>query len=205
LFLSVLLTREVDGVPLDGAVHGHMTKPILNSTANMTRKFISVVDPYLAVDTEFQKSIHLSTSLAGMILLLILQYHIREHGYKLSRSFFYSTDNLAFISMGIVSGVWLMLIFLSAYIWEDDSLNPCREEPGGYKCLGRLAFVPWILIGVFLWWAAYYVAHRLTRILRRTFNPMHHDPEPRLIISKCRPPFPDRSFRESMGAVEFVG
>src|SRR5204862_8263250 len=108
LCLSVLLTREVDGVPLDGAVHGHMTKPILNSTANMTRKFISVVDPYLAVDTEFQKSIHLSTSLAGMILLLILQYHIREHGYKLSRSFIHSTDNLALISMGILSGLWVM-------------------------------------------------------------------------------------------------
>jgi hypothetical protein len=194
LFLSVLLTREVDGVPLDGAVHGRTTTPILNSTANVTGHFTSVVDPYLAADTDFQKSVHLSTSLAGMILLLLLQFHIREHGYKLSRSFIHSTDDLAFIGMSIVSGGWLMLIFLSAYIWEDGGLNPCREEPGGYQCLARLAFVPWVLVGVFLWWAAYYLAHRLTRILRRMSNLMHNDPEPRLIVRKCRPPKPGRWF-----------
>jgi hypothetical protein len=125
----------------------------------------SVRNPNQGDDSEFQRSIHLSTSLAGMILMLFLHYHVRTFGYRLSRSFWLSTDNLLWVGMGVISTLWTILIVVSAALWENDNLTPCKNDSGGAKCAGRLAFAPWILNSAFLWWLARYGMHRIWRVI----------------------------------------
>lgn len=115
-------------------------------------------------DSIFESSLHLSAALAGIVLLVFLEYRCRTGGYVLSRSCWSATDSLNWILMGLVAGVWTVFVFVSAYMWEGQGETPCRADPRGSACAARLAFVPWILDGVWLWWALRHGMHRLRRV-----------------------------------------
>ncbi|KAK0702648.1 hypothetical protein B0H67DRAFT_499836 [Lasiosphaeris hirsuta] len=137
LFISA---TTCTGAPLINKVYANLTLTT-PTVANLTGTLVQVEDPDEA-DGDFKKSVHLSTALAGMVLLLFLQSHIRSHGYRLGRSFWASSDNLIWVGLGVVSGFWTLLVFLSAWEWEYQGATPCRVDPLGWKCAGRLAFVP---------------------------------------------------------------
>jgi len=159
LFLSAIPSGTA--APLKEEVQANLIT-VTPTSANLTGTLTEVEDPEES-DGDFKKSVHLSTALAGMVLLLFLQVHIRSHGYRLGRAFWTSSDNLMWVGMGVVSGLWTLLVFLSAWEWEHQGTTPCRTDPAGWKCAGRLAFVPWILDGVFWWWVLRYLWHRCRR------------------------------------------
>ncbi|KAH8890001.1 hypothetical protein GQ53DRAFT_186420 [Thozetella sp. PMI_491] len=121
-------------------------------------------------DVEYQSSIHLSAAIASTVVLLLLQYHIRQHGYKLSRTWYRSTDCQMWVAMGSVSLFWTILVLHSALIWEDYGSTPCRESFRSWECAGRLAFTPWILNGMVFWWVLRYIFHRTSLGSRRAQN-----------------------------------
>ena len=168
LILSVVIFRPpalVAGVPLHSGptTDVNLTAIAWNSTVvNITGNFLHEKEEDVS-DVDFQKSVHLSVALAGMVLLLCFELHIRQQGYKLSRSIRRSTDDWMWIGMGVVSTVWTAIIFVSAWAWEEDHSNPCRDDPNSGHCAGRLAFAPWILVGVFLWWSLRLVGQKLWR------------------------------------------
>lgn len=128
-------------------------------------------------DSEFQKSLHLSTGLAGMVLLLVIQQHIKTYGYVLSRSKSHSTDFLMWIYMCIIAAIWTSLIFLSGWIFDDE--QPCVRKrcfrtqcpvllpfwTTFWECCTRIAFAPWILNVACLWWAMSYMIYHFLRRL----------------------------------------
>ena len=89
----------------------------------------------------------LASPFAGMVLLLCFELHIRQQSDKLSRAWCKSTNDWTWIGMGVVSTVWTSIIFVSAWAWEEDHSNLCREDLRLAECAGRLAFAPWILVG----------------------------------------------------------
>ncbi len=124
-----------------------------------------------AADASFQSSLHISAALAGIILLVFLDYRLRTGGYLLSRSCWRASDSLAWIFMGLITGVWTSFIFVSAYLWEGAGDMPCRIEPGGPACGARLAFAPWILIGAWLWWFLRHSLHRIRGVVICRLSP----------------------------------
>jgi len=50
--------------------------------------------------------------------------------------------------LGFSAAIWTTFVFLSAYVYQD---KPCMTSDK-WACWGRLAYVPWILITVFLFW-----------------------------------------------------
>ncbi len=120
-----------------------------------------------AQDVEYQKSLHLSASIASTVLLVFVQYHVSKHGYKLSRSWYRSTDHLIWLTLGVISLFWTILVVHSAAIWESYGSTPCRQNARGWECAGRLAFTPWVLDGVFCWWMIKLLSHRFRRWLWR--------------------------------------
>ena len=122
------------------------------------------------LDASGNTALHLSAALAGIVVLVFLEYRINSDGYMLSRSCWVATDSLIWILMGLVDITLTAFIFLSAYIWEADGDNPCMVDPRGPDCSTRLAFVPWILNGVFLWWFLRHTIHRIHRVLLRLYS-----------------------------------
>jgi len=166
--------------PLD-TFQANMTATGPNSTVvNVAGTLIPQRDPDSEADSDFQKSIHLSVSLASMIVLLVLMSRVRNHGYTLSRSPVHSTDSEMFIAMGLISFVWTAFILFSSWVFEDENSRPCREDPHSAKCAARLGFAPWILDGVFLWRFIHSLMHEIScshhgkcasSYLKRLFRP----------------------------------
>lgn len=163
---------RVEGTPLHSgpSTNVNLTTTVLNSTVfNITGQLLHGEED--VSDVDFQKSVHLSVALAGMVLLLCFELHIRQQGYKLSRAWFKSTDDWMWIGMGVVSIVWTSTIFVSAWLWEENDSNPCRQDFRSAHCAGRLAFAPWILVGVFLWWLLRAFGHVCWRSWNRKHSP----------------------------------
>jgi hypothetical protein len=163
------LTEVPTSIDLD-----HLEGFMVQSRSKLiARSLITARAGSTAIDGDFQGSVHLDIALAGTVLLLCLQYYIRLHGYKLSRSFWYSTDDIMWTGMGSVSLIWTIVVLLSAFIWPDHDVTddydplPCKTNPHGSACAGRLAFAPWILDLVFCWWLCQYICHRFLQYLRR--------------------------------------
>jgi len=108
-----------------------------------------------STDSVFQNTLQTSGALAAMIPLLLMHCHLKTSGFKLSRSFWTSTDFLMWVLLGFSAVIWTTFVFLSAYVYQD---MPCSALTK-WACLGRLAYVPWILITAFCFWVlrlAYY-------------------------------------------------
>ncbi|KAH8672896.1 hypothetical protein BGZ60DRAFT_514475 [Tricladium varicosporioides] len=109
-----------------------------------------------ADEPEFQKSLHLSIAVAGMIILAFQLFHLRSEGYIISRKKSCSTDFRMWSLMLGVSIVWTAFSILTGWYLENKVRRYCRKEHwfGLWYCLGRLAFVPWILLLAGLTWLA---------------------------------------------------
>jgi hypothetical protein len=161
----VLVTAEsVNGMPHTAVGRLHTLRPSASEARQLSGRS---PDP---ADSAFQNSLHLSAALAGMVVLIVLEYSVHAVGYLLSRAWWRATDSILWILMGLISATWTTFIFLSAYIWEGNSDNPCSKDPSGPFCATRLAFAPWILNGVFLWWCVRLALHRIRRLLLRTYS-----------------------------------
>jgi hypothetical protein len=57
------------------------------------------------VDSAFQNSLHLSAALAGMVILIVLDYSVHAVGYLLSRSWWRATDSILWILIGLISAI----------------------------------------------------------------------------------------------------
>lgn len=149
----------------------------------------SQVSSRAAGDSDYEKNLHISASVAGMVIMLLMKFHIHINGFRFSRSFRRSTDDIMWILMGIIIAIWTTFIILSAY--RDSDENPCLSTTQGtnWQCLARLAFVPWILIGMFFWWAAAYVFHRLYLSFKSRTQPQH----PNMDNIEILPPEPTES------------
>jgi len=98
IYLTVLVFSgwsRVEGTPLHSGPPTNVnltTTTLLNSTVfNITGQLLHGEED--VSDVDFQKSVHLSIALAGMVLLLYFKLHIRQQGYKLSRMWLKSTDD----------------------------------------------------------------------------------------------------------------
>ncbi|KAJ5414901.1 hypothetical protein N7509_000235 [Penicillium cosmopolitanum] len=134
-------------------------------------------------DADFEKSLHLSVALAGMVVRLIIQVHIKKNGYALSWRWLHSSDFMVWVAMGVVMVFWTTFEFLSAWLFEDTvhacirrCKDPCPEKTAANSCIeacanpcprkrrvlpyfARLVFVPWFLIAAFTWWALSYLLY----------------------------------------------
>src|SRR6478609_3061567 len=111
---------------------------------------------YDKTELEFRNTFHLSTAICGSVLLLFWQYFVRHSGYTLSRRWWHSTDDVMWILMGLISISWTAIIPVSALYWDHCAsigIEVIFRGWNGYEFWGRLAFSPWILDGVFVWWA----------------------------------------------------
>ena len=143
---------------------------IANITSNITILFDAFNDTSLAEvfenaqsettnkpgwdEAEFQKSLHLSIAIAGMIILAFMLFHVRNSGYVISESKYWSTDFHMWVLMLAVSVLWTLFTILTGWYLEDRSRRYCTEAYwfGLYFCLGRFVFVPWILLLACLRW-----------------------------------------------------
>jgi len=157
--LVLVAAESVNGMAHTAAGRLHTLRPSASEAKQLSGRSS---DP---ADSAFQNSLHLSAALAGMIVLIVLEYSVHAVGYVLSRSWWRATDSVLWILMGLISATWTTFIFLSAYIWEGNSDSPCRKDPSGPFCATRLAFAPWILNGVFLWWCVRLTLHRIHRLI----------------------------------------
>lgn len=134
-------------------------------------------------ESDLRKPIYISAASASMIFLLLAQRSIHQRGYLLSRSWWVATDSVMWIWMGLAGGVWTLLVFLSA--WHIDDTNPCKLDIKSPACSARLAFTPWILDGVFLWWLIRVVLLQVCQVVSRTETPKPPSLSPFLLPPKC--------------------
>jgi hypothetical protein len=113
--------------------------------------------PLKGPETEFQASLHLSFSLACMVLMLFIMYHVRTAGYELSYAWLHSTDFIMWGAMLLTSIVWTVLVALSGSVTGGPMEVYCKLHLG-WACLGRMAFIPWIQMLASTWWAILYLA-----------------------------------------------
>lgn len=92
---------------------------------------------------EFSKSLHSSAALGAMTLLYTMHKALKSTGFILTQRLL-STDFAISVATCIIAFVWAFLVFASSY-WVDDA--PCQIGEW-HQCLGRLAFVPWILLAM---------------------------------------------------------
>jgi hypothetical protein len=101
-----------------------------------------------STDSGFQDTLQTSGALAAMVPLLLMHHNLKRSGFKLSRSLLASTDLLIWLLLGFSAAIWTTFVFLSAYVYQD---KPCTTADKS-ACLGRLAYVPWMLVTAFCFW-----------------------------------------------------
>ncbi|KAK1751027.1 hypothetical protein QBC47DRAFT_406285 [Echria macrotheca] len=132
--IILVIVAGCAAAPLKEDIQANITA-VSAMAASLNGTLTEIEDPE-EVDSDFKKSVHLSTALAGMVLLLFLQFHINSHGYRLGRAFWASSGNFMWVGMGVIGGLWTMLVFLSAWKWE--ATTPCMDDPGGSKTFARI-------------------------------------------------------------------
>jgi len=147
-------------------------KPSLDDESTSPKGRIALRDLDKPASSDFQKPVHISASFAGTALLVFTQHRINERGYLLSRTWWVATDSLMWIWMGFICAAWTFLVFFSAWKLELNDENPCKLDNKSFSCASRLAFTPWILDGVFLWWLVRFIIHRAYRVMLRKVPPL---------------------------------
>jgi len=145
---------------------GRPTSVVETFTPNGSLLYNSTIDSDepspVESETEFQRSIHLSTSLACLVLFIFILFHVRTSGYQLSSRFWDSTDCRIWVTTLVVSVFWTTFVFMTGFIWDD---APCRAHHL-WPCLGRAAFAPWILLVSSIWWFFSYLYYRFYEVQR---------------------------------------
>jgi hypothetical protein len=90
--------------------------------------------------------LHQSVALAAMTLLITAHRAIMNTGFTLRRRVL-STDALISLTVGLISTLWTGLVVISGVFVGQ---QPCRNSMEG--CLTRLAYAPWILQTLFVFW-----------------------------------------------------
>lgn len=106
-------------------------------------------------ELKFSSSFHLSIALSGSLLLIAVLLWVRQNGYTLSERWYCSTDDIMWIVMGLIIIPWSIVLPISTLKWDDCGGKYHLQTPTGwqdYQFWGRMAFAPWLLDGIFLWW-----------------------------------------------------
>ena len=118
-----------------------------------------------------------------MVFLLFVQYHVRT-GYELSRCWWYATDCVMWLAMLLTSLGWTAVVLFSTWSTIPESPEEQYCYLGyGWLCLGRMAFIPWILLITSICWAAagllqgkfYAALHRISGSKRMESLPQSRD------------------------------
>lgn len=117
-----------------------------------------------------QQGLHQSAALAAMTLLITAHRAIMNTGFTLRRRGF-CTDVISVFTIGVITCLWTFLVALSSLVLGD---KPCLEslEP----CAARLAYVPWIMLILFIFWLIAY-ADEIWYLHRKHTNRMSSDVE----------------------------
>ena len=129
--------------------------PELNATEHCRNRNM-ILNTIVGNELQFSSSFHLSIALSGSLLLIVSLLRVKQYGYTLSRRWYRSTDDLMWLFMGFIVLIWSIFVPISTLAWDDcEGLYHLQTptEWQGYQFWGRMAFVPWLLDGVFLWWA----------------------------------------------------
>jgi hypothetical protein len=93
------------------------------------------------------QGLHQAVALAAFTLLLTVHRAIANQGFILRREVL-STDFLLAVALGALVTIWSAIVVVSGTVVGD---KPCTT--GGYgECLARMAYIPWLLQILFLFW-----------------------------------------------------
>jgi hypothetical protein len=99
--------------------------------------------------------LHQSVALAAMTLLVTAHRAIMNTGFTLRRRAL-PTDALIALTVGLISTVWVSLVIISGVFIGQ---QPCRNSVEG--CLARLAYAPWMIQTLFVFWGIAFVLELL--------------------------------------------
>ncbi|KAF2454906.1 hypothetical protein BDY21DRAFT_381168 [Lineolata rhizophorae] len=101
-------------------------------------------------EVEIEHGLHQAAALASMTLLITAHRAIMNTGFTLRQKGL-STDAIISLTIGGLTCIWTTLVIVSALFLDE---QPCRH--GFQQCAARLAYVPWIIQIVFLFWLIAY-------------------------------------------------
>uniref|UniRef100_A0A8H7K5E1 Uncharacterized protein n=1 Tax=Bionectria ochroleuca TaxID=29856 RepID=A0A8H7K5E1_BIOOC len=128
--------------------------PELNATKNCQNRTL-MLNTNVADELKFSSSFHLSLALTGSLLLIFSLLWVKQHGYTLSERWYRSTDDMMWLLMGFIIIPWSIALPISTLEWDDcEGVYHFQTPTGwkGYQFWARMAFAPWLLDDVFLWW-----------------------------------------------------
>jgi hypothetical protein len=132
-------------------------------------------DPSLSQVT-IQNGLHEAAALAAMTLLLTAHRAVMNIGFTLRQKGL-STDARIALILGAVTAAWTGLVITSGLATDD---KPCLH--GFDQCTARLAYIPWILVVLFIFWIISYVDEILylrSKVSRQRaeYSKLSRDPE----------------------------
>jgi hypothetical protein len=80
--------------------------------------------------------------------------------------FLHSTHVQMWILLGFTTAIWTLQLFLFAF--RDSNETPCRNTGTHWACLGHLVFLPWIPLGMFIWWPTAYICNCFRNLIYYT-------------------------------------
>jgi hypothetical protein len=115
--------------------------------------------------------LHQAAALAAMTLLFTTHRSISNIGFTLRREGI-STDTYIVLIVGLVALAWTTLVVISGVFLQD---RPCRQ--GFRQCAARMAYVPWILVILFLFWLIAFTSEILYLRTKDSQSPKITEPE----------------------------
>lgn len=94
-----------------------------------------------------EKGLHQAAALAAMTLLITAHRAVMNTGFTL-RARGWSTDFTTALTIGLITSAWTLLVVVSGVFLGD---RPCRQDLE--QCVARLAYAPWIIQVLFVFWA----------------------------------------------------
>ncbi|KAH7320613.1 hypothetical protein B0I35DRAFT_427467 [Stachybotrys elegans] len=128
--------------------------PELNATKSCQNRTL-MLNTKANNELVFSSSFHLSIALTGSLLLIFSLLWVKQHGYTLSERWYCSTDDIMWLIMGFIVIPWSVILPISTLKWDNcEGVYHLQTPTGwqGYQFWARMAFAPWLLDGVFLWW-----------------------------------------------------
>jgi hypothetical protein len=124
-----------------------------------------------------EQGIHQAVTLSSLAILLILHRGLMQDGFKLRRNGIHfchhiwyrvllGTDVMVGLGIGALSILWTAVIVISGY---HSGIKPCTISRTA--CLGRLSYIPWLLLGLFVFWILAY----LSEAIALGAIPAHHN------------------------------
>jgi hypothetical protein len=95
---------------------------------------------------QLDNGLHQAAALAAMTLFITAHRAIINTGFTLRQKGL-STDALISLVVGTITCIWTVLVIISGIFISD---RPCRAS--FETCMARLAYVPWMIQIVFIFW-----------------------------------------------------